>query len=100
MVVRTATVSDAPRIAYIHVETWRTAYRGQIPDAVLDALDVEHRTAFWQERLIQAPGEVFVAEDGESIVGFCDLIQSRDEDADPRVVAEIAAIYVLQPHWR
>src|SRR5262245_64049241 len=100
MVVRIATVSDAPRIAYIHVETWRAAYRGQIPDAALNALDVERRTAFWQERLAQAPREVFVAEDGGSIAGFCALIPSRDKDADPGVVAEIAAIYVLQPHWR
>ena len=45
MLVRASTVSDARRIAYIHVETWRAAYRGQMPDAVLDALDVERRTA-------------------------------------------------------
>ncbi len=47
MPVRIATSSDAPKIAHIHVETWRAAYRGQIPDAVLDGLDVERRTVFW-----------------------------------------------------
>jgi ribosomal protein S18 acetylase RimI-like enzyme len=100
MLVRTATTSDAPTIAHIHVETWRVAYRGQMPDAVLDALDVGRRTAFWEERLTQMRGAVFVAEDGGRIMGFCDLIPSRDKDADPRAVAEIAAIYVLSQHWR
>ena len=50
MVVRIAKAADAPKIAHIHVETWRTAYRGQIPDTVLDAPDVERRTALWRER--------------------------------------------------
>ncbi|MGA3283368.1 MAG: GNAT family N-acetyltransferase [Verrucomicrobiota bacterium] len=100
MIVRTAKATDAPKIAHIHVETWRTAYRGQIPDTVLDALDVERRTAFWRERLTQARGSVFVAEDDNIVVGFCDLIPSRDKNADARAVAEIAAIYILPQHWR
>jgi ribosomal protein S18 acetylase RimI-like enzyme len=100
MLVRAATAADAPSIARIHVETWRVAYRGQMPDAVLDALDVGRRTAFWQERFAQMRGAVFVAEDGGSITGFCDLIPSRDKDADARAVAEIAAIYILPQHWR
>jgi ribosomal protein S18 acetylase RimI-like enzyme len=99
MVVRTAQATDAPKITHIHVATWRTAYRGQIPDSVLDALDVERRTAFWRERITQARGSVFVAEDGD-IVGFCDLAPSRDKDAEPQAVAEIVAIYILPQHWR
>ena len=100
MLVRTATAADAASIAQIHVETWRVAYRGQIPDAVLNGLDVGRRTFFWQERLSQGSGAVFVAEDGDSITGFCDLVPSRDKDADARTVAEIVAIYILPQHWR
>jgi GNAT superfamily N-acetyltransferase len=99
MVVRTANAADAQKIAEIHVETWRAAYRGQIPEVVLDALSVEHRAAFWRERLVKAGGWVFVAQE-DAVVGFCDLVPSRDKDADPQVVGEIAAIYVLAPHWR
>jgi hypothetical protein len=76
MTVRPPTVSDAPGIAGINVQTWRVAYRGQIPDAVLDALSAKRRTVGWQEWLTQTQGQVFVAEDGGSIVGFCDLIQA------------------------
>ena len=100
MPVRTATASDAPSIAQIHVETWRVAYRGQMPDAVLVALNAKRTTVIWQERLTQKRGQVFVAEDGGRVVGFCDLIPSRDKDVQPEVVAEIAAIYVLPEHWR
>jgi ribosomal protein S18 acetylase RimI-like enzyme len=100
MQIRTATAADAPHIAHLHVETWRAAYRGQIPNAVLDGLGLERRAAFWQERLAAAPGQVFVAEQSGSIAGFCDLIPSRDKDADSGSVAEIAAIYVLPQHWR
>src|SRR5665213_477873 len=98
MLVRTANATDAQRIAQIHVETWRTAYRGQISDAVLEAQSVERRARFWRERLTQARGSVIVAED-DSVIGFCDLIPSRDKDAS-QVVGEIAAIYVLCEHWR
>ena len=100
MTVRTATVSDAPGIAHVHVQTWRVAYRGQMPDAVLDALNAERHTVFWQERLTQMSGQVFVVEDGTRIVGFCALIPSRDKDVNPDAVAEIAAVNVLPEHWR
>jgi GNAT superfamily N-acetyltransferase len=100
MDVRIATPADAPIIAQIHVETWRAAYRGQIPDAILDALDVDQRTTFWEKRLAEPQRPVFVSDDDEVVQGFCDLIPSRDKDAAPGQVGEIAAIYVLPNHWR
>ncbi|MDB6015750.1 MAG: N-acetyltransferase [Pedosphaera sp.] len=71
-----------------------------MPDAILAALNIERRTTFWQERLLQVHGNVFVVEANGSIAGFCDLIPSRDQDANPKTIAEIAAIYVLPEHWR
>ena len=100
MVVRRANISDAPGIARIHVETWRAAYRGLMPDDVLKALSVERRAQFWREHLSQSPGTAFVAEAGGQVAGFCDLVPSRDEDAGPDAVAEIAAIYIDRQFWR
>ena len=100
MTIRPATTADASAIAAIHVETWRAAYRGQIPDAILEALDVERSASLWRERVTRAVDSVFVAEDKETVVGFCNLVPSRDKDADPRNIAEIAAIYVHPQHWR
>ncbi len=100
MQIRQATIADARRIAQIHVETWRAAYRGQMPDAVLDNLDVEKRAAFWQTHSASQPPGIFVAERNQEIIGFCDLIPSRDKDSNPKEVGEIAAIYVHPDFWR
>jgi GNAT superfamily N-acetyltransferase len=97
--VRRATEHHADAIAEIHVATWQAAYRGQIPDVVLDALNVSSRAAFWRD-VLSASHTIFVAELGSVTAGFCSLIPSRDDDADNSTIAEIAALYVLPRHWR
>ena len=54
----------------------------------------------WFDTKLKDGYPVFVAEQDGKIMGFCDLIPSRDKDADPWAVAEIEAIYILPPHWR
>src|SRR5699024_10706298 len=49
--VRPAHVSDAGRIAQIHIAAWRCAYRGIMDDAVLDRLDHDRQTATWATNL-------------------------------------------------
>ena len=100
MQVRQATIADARTIAQIHVETWRAAYRGRMPDVVLDSLDMEKRAAFWKNYLACQSHGTLVAELNQNIVGFCDLIPSRDQDSNPHIIAEIVAIYVHPNHWR
>jgi len=41
--IRPATPEDARAIAEVHVASWRYAYRGLLPDDVLDRLSVEER---------------------------------------------------------
>ena len=98
--IRQAKISDACRIAEIHVDTWRAAYRGQMPDAVLEALDVKKRAILWTRLLADQKHRIFVAEAKMDIVGFCDLMPSRDQDADSKIFAELVAIYVHPNHWR
>jgi ribosomal protein S18 acetylase RimI-like enzyme len=100
MQVRQATVADARRIAQIHVETWRAAYRGQMPDAVLDALDMDRRETVWNSQLATQPHGIAVAESEKEIIGFCCFIPSRDKDSKPEEIGEIAAIYVQPEFWR
>ena len=47
MTIRHAEPGDARGIAEVHVSSWRTSYRGIVPDARLDELDVESRVSFW-----------------------------------------------------
>lgn len=100
MNIRDASLADAENIARIHVDSWQSAYRGQIPDIILDNLDSAKRAVFWQTHLADARFRTFVAEMNGQVIGFCDLIPSRDADSNPQITAEIAAIYIHPNHWR
>jgi ribosomal protein S18 acetylase RimI-like enzyme len=45
--LRSASPGDATAIAEIKIAAWRVAYRGIVPDAVLDRLDVENVRDKW-----------------------------------------------------
>jgi GNAT superfamily N-acetyltransferase len=100
--VRRAIPGDAAAIARVHVRTWQVAYRGLVPDDILDKLSAEHREAAWDGLLGDTDGSwvTFVAERDGGVVGFCTLaLPGRDEDADERT-AEVGAIYVEPTSWR
>ena len=69
MTVRAARPEDARGIADVHVRTWQAAYRHAFPAEVLDGLSVDERESGWLERL-EAGMDIWVAGDGEAIVGF------------------------------
>jgi GNAT superfamily N-acetyltransferase len=97
--IRKGSERDAARIAEIHVETWRAAYRGLLPDEFLDSLDPVRKAVMWKG-MLSSPGQtIFVALRDSHLVGFCDLLPSRDAAAPPEI-AEIAAIYVEPSAWR
>jgi GNAT superfamily N-acetyltransferase len=99
--VRGATTRDANGIARVHVETWQGAYRGQVPDDFLDALDVEQRTLGWKGFLEgndpEWSGSVWVATANGSVIGFVNGGTNRDGEGER--VGELYALYVLPAHW-
>jgi len=69
---RTATPADAERVARLHADSWRRAYRGMYTDEFLDGdLDAE-RLAVWRPRLEAPPRNQYVllAEDAGRLAGF------------------------------
>jgi len=84
--IRRATADDIETIATIHIACWRAAYRGILPDAHLDALDLDERIGRWRKWI---DGNVFVAMDDDRIIGF-----SRVKDG------EISHVYVDPNHQR
>lgn len=92
---------DAAAIAAVHVRAWQAAYRGLMPNELLDALSVAQREELWGQLLLPEDGpRVYVAVADGDVVGFCAVsAPSRDEDAEARV-AEIGAIYVHPEAWR
>lgn len=104
VVVRQAKADDAARIGRVHVESWRSSYRGTLPDELLDGLSAERRAQYWQERIAEDLGSgsaqrVFVAQrsDGE-LVGFA--AAGPDREADSGFDGELYAIYLLEEHKR
>ncbi|HEY3074000.1 MAG TPA: GNAT family N-acetyltransferase [Burkholderiales bacterium] len=97
--MRDATVADAGAIAEIHVAGWRAAYRGLMPDDVIESLSLDQRRGFWKGMLSKpGAGRVAVGEYDGAIVGFCSYGPTRDEDGDG--AAEIYALYVHPGKWR
>jgi ribosomal protein S18 acetylase RimI-like enzyme len=101
MRIRRAGPSDAGGIARVHVSAWQTAYRGLLPDDLLDSLSVEDSARRWQERLLTGSwGQFLVLEWEDRIVGFASCGPTRDEDLVPLEVGEIYVIYVAPREWR
>lgn len=101
MQIRPARPEDAAAIAHVHVEGWRTAYRGIMPDAFLENLAVEPRRRFWHDLLSSPPAHtcMYVAEDaGGGVIGFA--LGGPERTDDPAHRGELQAIYVLEQHHR
>jgi ribosomal protein S18 acetylase RimI-like enzyme len=90
---------DAAAVAHIHVESWKVAYRGIMPDDVIVRTDLAYRTRFWAERIATREWPVFLIEDGDTVVAFCQMVPSPDPGDDPTTVGHITSIHVL-PHLR
>jgi GNAT superfamily N-acetyltransferase len=100
LAVRRATAGDAPAIARVRIDSWRTTYRGLIPDAYLDAMQIEASTALWDRVLTAGPNTtcVFVAQRDADIVGFsCGApLQPPKHGFD----SELAAVYLRRDFQR
>lgn len=97
MNIRRATEEDVQGIAHVHVETWRSAYKGIIPDAYLDSLTIENRTKNWRRNLKTLHTVIFVAENEYGdIIGFA--AGGPEQTRDPYYQAELYAIYLLDTY--
>jgi GNAT superfamily N-acetyltransferase len=81
--IREATLADADGIARAHTASWRTSYRGILPDAVLARIDVDQRATSWRKTLQDRSLLTLVAYDTvhHDIVGLCDAGPSRGTTA-------------------
>jgi len=96
---RDASAGDAAALAAIHVQAWRSAYAGLMPDAFLSELSEEQSRTRWEENFAQGTPRVLVAEQNGSVAGFCLYGASRDEDATPSD-GEIMALNIHPDAWR
>jgi GNAT superfamily N-acetyltransferase len=78
------------------VASWRYAYRGLVPDDILERLSVEEREQQGRERLEDPSSEwgTLVVDDAGEVVGFSIYGPSRDDDDATPTTGEVPAIYL------
>jgi ribosomal protein S18 acetylase RimI-like enzyme len=99
--IRTARIEDSPGIARVHVDSWRTTYRGIVPQDVLENLSYQQRQEIWQERLTNIAQRdcILVAQDNRgTILGFATGGEERTGKFG--FDGELYAIYLLEKHQR
>jgi GNAT superfamily N-acetyltransferase len=98
MIVREATQDDVPAIAKVHVDTWRTTYKGIVPDEYLANLSYQRRENNWHKIFNNASENgdfTYVAEEKSGqIIGFANGGLERTGDSVYK--GELNAIYILQ----
>ncbi len=103
--IRAPREEDAPGLARLLVTSWREAYTGLMPEALIAAVDYERRLAGFRRWLGEPPGQrgMLLAESaggdgGPRIVAWAAHGPCRDEGAPPRA-GELYALYVLRELW-
>jgi GNAT superfamily N-acetyltransferase len=95
--IRVATIDDAKGIAKVHVDSWRTTYKGIIPEDFLNNLSYEQRTELWIRNISRTDNYIIVAEDYEGkIIGFADCWK-RETNTVPNST-DLTSIYLLEAY--
>ncbi|MFJ7934621.1 GNAT family N-acetyltransferase [Sporosarcina sp. NPDC096371] len=94
LLIRKAELQDVAGIAKVHVDSWRTTYKGIVPDTFLENLSYENREQIWMSGINQ--NNVYIAEDENGqIVGFASGGKERTGNYEA-FVGELYAIYLLE----
>lgn len=93
--VRLATSEDAAGVARVHIQSWRETYSRLVEPGELDELSEERRAERWHQ-IIQAGGQVWVAEADGGVIGFASV--GGGAHADPPRQVELGALYVVEAH--
>lgn len=97
MQIRQATSEDVKDIAKVHVDSWKTTYKGIVPDSYLNKLSYDKRTELWEKNITDQRTYTIVAENKASqVVGFA----SAGKKAENTVAnsGDLTSIYLLQEY--
>ena len=94
MTLRRAQAADEPAIAWLHADSWRTAYRGILRDDFLDGALAANRRRLWSGRFCEINREdqlIILSEELGEIRGFaCAFL-----DADPEWGTLVDNLHVI-----
>ncbi|MBO0603094.1 GNAT family N-acetyltransferase [Sporosarcina sp. E16_3] len=94
MLIRKAEVEDVKGIAKVHVDSWRTTYKGIVPNTFLDNLSYGQRELTWKKGIKE--NNVYIAENEHGqVVGFSTGGKERTGKYEA-YTGELYAIYILK----
>lgn len=99
-VIRQAIIDDAAGIARVRAESWRAAYRGIVPDAFLDTIDIGEWSDRQRRNMREQPKDLdaLVAEVSGLVVGWA--VTGPNRDTSYSYAGELYAIYLLPEYQR
>lgn len=96
ILIRKARIEDAAGIAKVHVDSWRTTYKGIVPDTFLDNLSYEQRELIWKKGMNE--NNVYIAEnENGQVIGFSTGGKERTGKYEA-YTGELYAIYILKEY--
>ena len=100
MIIREATISDAISIAKVHIDSWRTTYKGIVSDEHLRKLSYSQKEKAWINIINDAQRDIkyiFVAEDEKNnIIGFTSC--GIEREGHTAFEGEIYALYIIKEY--
>lgn len=98
--IKKATPSDAETLAKIHIDSWKAAYHGLVPEEYLNQLNYKKRAERFKISLQTNADDTYVIEKNDLLLGFIIFGNCRDEDLNQNSIGEIWGIYLAPEYWR
>lgn len=100
VVVRPATVDEAPAIARIHWDSWVATYTGVFPQQAFDEFGLDRRERLWAQEAARSADatqrrQVLAALHGARMLGFASVGPYRVQSFDEPACAEDGELYAL-----
>ena len=99
IVIRKATIDDAPACAEIHCRGWEAAYADLIPTEIIARKNAT-RPAAWPGYLASGLFDYYVAALEGDVVGFLSMRQPDAHENLPGCYYEVGALYLRPPVYR
>lgn len=93
---RRASAADGAAVAAVKWRSWRSAYRGIVPDDFLDQLPVYPSASYWVGHSARPRSRhvLMVAGRRGEVHGMCSAGPTSGHGLDPRQVGEVSTLYI------
>lgn len=97
--IRYADISDAKTLGKIHSMSWKVAYKGIVPNEILENFTAEKRQKYFEKALTEGWEEYAIIFKDNEAAGLICIGKCRDTDK-PDTCGEIGGLYLLPEYWK